>query len=579
MGIEANEANLDSIFTAASIYKMPMFQRRFQWSTTNKDENGKRLWRDIDEVFEGEVDKTFLGAIVVKIHSTGPLRPDDIEVIDGQQRLTTLYMLMCAIVRYCEKNGLNDIANDFANRYLVITGSAQNPNVPKIKPTLKDTKQFNTTVKELRSIINPTLSVDTGDGSILRRMFNFHMKEIELRCKPNGTHISDRLDLMIETIMFSLSFVLIQVPDEYDENKVFETLNERGVPLTAGDLVRNLIFSNVGNDPGIQEAIYNNRWIPFENSFTFNEKEAFSGYFYPFGLSVDPSIKKNSLYRILKQNWHDKEATEILDLLSKHIPAYKSLVFGLEAIDTDVFEDSSLRQRIDRLYRLQVPTTMYPYLFNLLSSTESGSDIQEVIRCMDVIESVLVRRSFLDIEPTGIHAIFKGMWQTCGSMPNSQKLFEKLDETAYFKFPYDADFSNAVIGKRTNFYKRKLSKYIVSEYEYYLHTHGDRPSLDNITLEHVIPQNRETGHDYNISDDEFEEWGNCWANICLLTGRANSELQNANWVVKKPFYVDDSIFKSTRQIGREYSDMGLAELQTRANLLIQFAISRWKREV
>jgi len=577
MSIEANEANLDSIFTAASIYKMPMFQRRFAWSTTQKEENGKRLWRDIDEVYEGQVDKTFLGALVVKIHSTGPLRPDDIEVIDGQQRLTTLYMLMCAIVRYCEKNRLNNIANDFATRYLVITGNSQNPNVPKIKPTLKDTRQFNTTIQEIRSIENPTLSVDSGDGIKLRKMFNFHMKEIESRCKPEGNHVQERLDLLIESIMFNLSFVLIQVPNEYDENKVFETLNERGIPLTAGDLVRNLIFSNVGSDPGIAESIYNNRWIPFESSFTFGDKEAFSGYFYPFGLSVDPSIKKNSLYRILKQKWSGKAASEILDLLSKHVPSYMALVFGLDSISFEVFEDSNLRQRIDRLHRMKVPTSMYPYLFNLLTATENGSDLQETIRCIDIIESVLVRRSFLDIEPTGIHGLFKGMWQTCGERPNPEEMFRILDRTAYFKFPNDADFNIAVIGKGTNFYGRRISKYIVSEYEYHLHTQGDRPSLENVTLEHIIPQTREPGNDYKISDEEYEEWGGSWANICLLSGQANSELQNSNWSIKKPYYVNESIYKSTREVGRDYSEMGLTDLQVRANQLAQFALVRWNR--
>ena len=120
------------------------------------------------------------------------------------------------------------------------------------------------------------------------------MKEIENRCKIDGNHDSERLRDLIDKVTQKLSFVLIQVPNEYDENKVFETLNERGVPLSAGDLVRNLIFSNVGDDPQAAIAIYNNRWIPFENMFTFAESDRFNGYFYPFGLSIDPNIKKNT---------------------------------------------------------------------------------------------------------------------------------------------------------------------------------------------------------------------------------------------------------------------------------------------
>lgn len=556
---------------------MPMFQRRFAWATTSGDENGRRLWRDLDEVLESQVEKSFLGALVVKVDSMGPLRPDYIEIIDGQQRLTTLYMLLSAIVRYCEKNREMNIATTLASRYLIITGNSELPNVPKLQPTLKDTDQFNRTIRELRSIENPTLPVDSGDGTKLRRMFLFHMKEIENRCKIDGNHDSERLRDLIDKVTQKLSFVLIQVPDEYDENKVFETLNERGVPLSAGDLVRNLIFSNVGDDPQAAIAIYNNRWIPFENMFTFAESDRFNGYFYPFGLSIDPNIKKNSLYRVLKEKWSGKSADEIITLLERHIPSYRALVFGLEAVDSSIFEDQDLRKRIDRLYRLKIPTSMYSYLFNLLTSTVDGSDIREVVKCLDIVESILVRRSFLDIEPTGIHGLFKGMWQTCENRPDAQKLFEIIDRTPYFKYPYDDNFTVGVTGVGTNFYSRKIANYICSEYEFSLHNSGDRPSLENITREHIIPQNPLADNDYNITEDDLENWVNTWANICILTGQANSEIQNANWAEKRVYYQNESIFKSTRKISQENPTMGIRELERRSEDLVRFALNRWPR--
>jgi len=577
MPISAEEANLHKLFTASAIYKMPMFQRRFAWATTSGDENGRRLWRDLDEVLESQVEKSFLGALVVKVDSMGPLRPDYIEIIDGQQRLTTLYMLLSAIVRYCEKNREMNIATTLASRYLIITGNSELPNVPKLQPTLKDTDQFNRTIRELRSIENPTLPVDSGDGTKLRRMFLFHMKEIENRCKIDGNHDSERLRDLIDKVTQKLSFVLIQVPDEYDENKVFETLNERGVPLSAGDLVRNLIFSNVGDDPQAAIAIYNNRWIPFENMFTFAESDRFNGYFYPFGLSIDPNIKKNSLYRVLKEKWSGKSADEIITLLERHIPSYRVLVFGLEAVDSSIFEDQDLRKRIDRLYRLKIPTSMYSYLFNLLTSTVDGSDIREVVKCLDIVESILVRRSFLDIEPTGIHGLFKGMWQTCENRPDAQKLFEVIDRTPYFKYPYDDNFTVGVTGVGTNFYSRKIANYICSEYEFSLHNSGDRPSLENITREHIIPQNPLADNDYNITEDDLENWVNTWANICILTGQANSEIQNANWAEKRVYYQNESIFKSTRKISQENPTMGIRELERRSEDLVRFALNRWPR--
>jgi hypothetical protein len=253
------------------------------------------------------------------------------------------------------------------------------------------------------------------------------------------------------------------------------------------------------------------------------------------------------------------------------------LVFGLEAVDSSIFEDQDLRKRIDRLYRLKIPTSMYSYLFNLLTSTVDGSDIREVVKCLDIVESILVRRSFLDIEPTGIHGLFKGMWQTCENRPDAQKLFEVIDRTPYFKYPYDDNFTVGVTGVGTNFYSRKIANYICSEYEFSLHNSGDRPSLENITREHIIPQNPLADNDYNITEDDLENWVNTWANICILTGQANSEIQNANWAEKRVYYQNESIFKSTRKISQENPTMGIRELERRSEDLVRFALNRWPR--
>lgn len=578
MPIQADEANIHQLFNHESIYRMPMFQRRYTWSTTAGEENGRRMWRDIDELLDEEVDKSFLGALVVRIEATGPLHPDDIEIIDGQQRITTLYVLLCAIVRYCEKIRETDLASTIANRYLVISSDPQHPNVPKIKPTVKDTEQFNRTIRELRTIENPSLAIDCGDGIRIRKMFNFHMKEIKSRCQPEGVHEQEKLDAIIHNVTQNLSFVLIQVPNEYDENKVFETLNDRGIPLTAADLVRNLIFSNVDGDPSVEEAVYNNHWLPLEDNLRYSDIDKMKEYFYPFGLSFDPSIKKNNLYRSLKENWRGFSAHDIIIDLKKHVPAYRALVFGPSSLEPEQFEHQELRTRIERFHRLRIPTSMYSFMLNLLTNSTSNSEIDECIKCMDIIESLLIRRSFLDIEPTGIHALFKGMWQSCGEKPDSRKMFEILENVAHFKFPSDDEFTGGVIGKSTNFYKRKTALYVCLEYETHLQDRGDRlPEMEDISREHVMPQTLPDEHDYIVSDDDHEEMVNSWANICLLTGQANSEISNSIWADKRTYYSEESVFKSTRKIARECETFGTKQLLHRANQLVNFSLDRWPR--
>lgn len=580
MPIETDEATIDTLFSANSIFRMPMFQRRFEWTTTRgTSQNGARFWSDLDELLEEQVEKSFLGAIVVKNVYFGPLRPSIVEVIDGQQRITTIYTLLCAITRFSERNNYSG-ASTMANTYLMLSNNPTTGNKPKIEPTLKDVAQFNQIISELRSIENPSLLPNSGDGRRLRSMYLFHLREVEKRCIENGVYSESKLENLIHHVTRNLAFVLIQVPDEYDANRVFETLNERGISLSTADLVRNLIFSRSESNPATIEAIYNNHWIPLENQFNYEDKVKFAGYFYPFGLSFDPNVKKNSLYRILKDTWADLDPREMIEQLEIHTNTYRGLVFGVDSLQDDVFPNEDLRLRIDRLHRLGAPTSMYAFLFNVITHSQTQDDLTETLRCLDIVESILVRRSFLAIEPTGIHGLFKGLWQACGSTANSHRMQEILDAVEYFKFPEDSAFREAVVGKGTNFYARKMAMYICTEYEIYLHREngGDRPSLEDITKEHIIPQSLENAHDYDISVEEHSEWVNSWPNIVLLQPEANSQIGNKNWSIKKPFYQNQSVFQSTRVMGQEES-INVQVLEERGQMLSEFAVNRWPRHI
>ena len=579
MPITADEANIHELLNSNSIYVMPMFQRRYAWDANTGQKNGIRLWRDIDELLDGEVEKSFLGALVVKTISTGPVRPDNIEVIDGQQRITTLFMLLCAIVKWCEKNGKINDAEIYGNTYLINNSNPQ-MKIPKLRPTLKDTAQFNKTIRELGTISNPHLeSNDAGDGLKLRKIYNYHLKEIEKRCMFDGEEVPNKIEEILEAVSKKMSFVLIQVESEYDENKVFETLNESGIPLSAADLVRNLIFSNLEATNYNAENIYNNYWLPFENLLTHNNKEKMKNYFYPYGLSKDSNVTNSSLYRTLKEIWIGKDPIEIIEDLNTHTVAYRGLVFGPQSLDNADVADEQLKNAIGNLFRMKVPTSTYSYLFNLISDSKDKIDASDAVKCIDIIESILVRRSFLDIEPTGMHAQFKTLWNNCGQKADPEKMSEILNGVAYFKIPNDGEFETAIMGKGTTFYKRKLAKYVCLEYERFLNNSGDILDLDgmeNITMEHIIPQSLPEGHDYLIGDEDHSDILDSWPNICLLTKTANSQIGNKIWAEKKIYYASESFFRSTREIGENYNEMGPHTIEERGEQLKQFALNRWK---
>jgi uncharacterized protein with ParB-like and HNH nuclease domain len=227
----SDETDIASLLSGDSIFSIPYFQRPYKW----KSDRLKQLDADILGLVDESSDFHFLGAMIVHGRRTNPSDPDLYDVIDGQQRITTLFLYICAAVRFLSKHGAHSEAIGLLLKYLVINRSTKTSNL-KLHPSKDDREQLNTIFDELLSdeklktalggfkfkrLSTHTQSRSTG---ILRSNFRHALDFFEQEFKQGGR---DRIDHIYANIINKMSVVQIDVKDPTSGPKIFDSLNSR----------------------------------------------------------------------------------------------------------------------------------------------------------------------------------------------------------------------------------------------------------------------------------------------------------------------------------------------------------------
>ena len=208
----------------------------------------------------------------------------------------------------------------------------------------------------------------------------------------------------------------------------------------------------------------------------------------------------------------------------------------------------------------------------LLALRKGDIDETNAAACLEVIESFLVRRSFLGLEPTGLHAVFKDLWKKAGA--DSEKV-KRFVQTTTIEFPDDDRFIERI--KSSDLYHRKLCVYVLEEYERSF-TRGDvLKSFPPITVDHVMPQSR-SGEWLNVvSEEEHQQYLHTWANLVPLSDKANSEKGSKSWFEVKQKLQHETVFSTTKSLIANHDEWGIDEIESRADTLANWAVKRWPK--
>lgn len=576
----------DLLSTSNAFYRAPEFQRHYVWQAEGANSQIETFWNDLEglgDQGDGDAvnDSLFLGAIVLQtIEAGGAGRSPRLSIIDGQQRLTTLYMVFTAIVEAFQDSGLPGDAADIERQYL-LSQESRTKDQPRLIPTVSDTAQFR---KILSCLDNPGPKFIGGNsgqqsGQMLKT-WEAIRKLVRKTCAEDGDSgelSPQRLEELRDSLAMRTELVSITLGSRHDPHEIYERLNTAGKQLKIIDLTRNEVFLMAG--PEATDRVYNQHWEPFEEKLGTQHQD---GYFFPYALIRDPNITKASMYRNLRDYWRkkvigkrvgEKAAQAIVKDLSEFLPSYLALK---NQTRPSGFDEPAWAV-IEKLQRLDPPSTTYPYLLRLIHGRLSKRVTdEEFAAAADVIDSFLVRRMFAGLSNTGIDRIFKRLWGSAGTNP--QELATALVARTV-QFPTDDEFREHIL--KAPIHDSERSRYVLTEYER-SYERGDlsKWSPSDITVDRIMPKRAELKDWPGVSEEDHRSLVDTWANLVPLTKKANSEKSAGNYSQTRKMMVDQNatVFKSTRAVFDENPKKWDAKaIRKRAESLADWALERWPK--
>jgi len=573
-----NETSFGEMLSNNRQFSIPPFQRPYSW----KKKNFTQLFDELVEIFEGQEDVHFMGAIIMDRRIGGTTDLDTFEVIDGQQRITTIYLTVCAAVSVLLRYQKLDEASALASKYLLASNNGYF--LPKVSPSMPDRHDLN---QILGGLFNEGLEKAPHLRVFpLRKLSSLGEREAQIsRTYPDilkkfrlfaSERSPEDLLRLTEIALSSLSAVEIIVQDPTAGPKIFDSLNSRQEPITTGDLVRNEIFGRVARDnPAEAIRLDEELWTPFYASFAKAgdsvQRDHFEKFFFPAGLLINSTLKKNEVFPEFRQRWRDWPVEKVMAELDKSRVPYQDLAFGLN----DSGFGKELSEEVMNLHLMSLPAAAYPFVMKVLQEVQEGN-LTEVSAeaALQQVESFLVRRAICSIEPTGLHAVFKGMWSALKGGTTGPSVKAHLSNIKTVEYPTDEKVKQHL---KQPLYGKGIAKYFLWSYDKSLG--GDVHSKDDFThrcwIEHVLPQTLPKSGWEAFAPDVHDKLVHQAGNLIPLTEEMNIEVGQLPYKKKKSKISEKSKYISARNLTMKNSDWTPEKVTKRTEAITLWALSRW----
>ncbi len=571
----SDERPIANLLGHNNIFAIPYFQRPYKWTAKKL----KALEQDIIALADDEDLLHFLGASIIYVRPSNPADASVNEIIDGQQRFTTLFIYIAAAINALALNERPEEAVRHFRRFMVLPDEETAPSNISLHSSRADRASMNRMVQELASqaeiaqrliglAVRPlTFGSDTQSDRIWK---NYGRAKRFFRDQIADGGI-DRVQAILEAILGRLTMVTIEVKDPLSGPKIFNSLNSAQEPMTVGDLVRNDVFARSAGagDLAHLELLDGHHWNPFYSAFGSPKTRNFDEYFFPFGLINDPNVKKPDVYASLRKSWDRRNLTseEVIASLSEFQKEFLDLREGTNKCELPEAEALCLR----RFWRMRAPSSIFPYLMRVTSAFRHDEiDAESFKEVLLTVDSLLVRRAVRKYEPTGLHAAFKRLWDGPSSA-NAQFILDRFaSKHSTITWPNDADFEQSI--KEYHLYGARVTPYFLAEYDRSLE--GDIPDDNRFWIEHVLPQ-KQTSSWESFSPAEHREMCDTLANLLPLSAKMNLTLSNGPYSRKRPALLTQSMYMSARAFAETNEEWNPEKLRARASLLSTWALERW----
>lgn len=629
--MDAKDHPVISVLGDQRRFVVPIYQRQYQWGETRL----QPFWEDVvakaDESLSGKPKFShYMGALILAPGGDGFTigATPRVQVVDGQQRLTTFQLFLAALREVSGQLGIPELA-PIINSYLYVPpmyGDTDANARFRLLPTPDDRAVFHLILEgglagikskqpdwfykngKLNKDVKPALAVQALCFFVDRigTFGRFGVVEEDGTPEPAADEpegaVKQRLHALLEALLNHLKLVVITLSENDDAQVIFETLNSQAEPLLAMDLVRNNIFHRASAQGESVEALFEAKWRPFDQDSSFwkadspraKPKRPRIDHFLSHALTAQTG-EETSLrelyaeYRaFMRPKGKPRFATVEAELDS--LITYRSTYHALEVGGTD-----AAITRLGEKLNLWEVSTAYPLVFRIAAS---AIDATEKSRLYTLTYSYLVRRAFCGLTPKNLNKTFARLVGDMIRHGTSVATFVAAFDGQHgdtVRFPSDADFRTAIRERPAyDLFRRKerLADVLwdlecASRTKYAVHT----PRPANMSVEHIMPQgwtaywtlpdgrtapsDKQTGVDdaMLVAITTRDKLVQTLGNLTLITVPGNSAASNSAFPEKK-VWLQESLLALNVPI-QQRASWGEAAIMERSEALADLAMKVW----
>ncbi len=479
--MDARKGNIFEILNGNKQFIIPVYQRFYSWDIAQC----KQLWNDIVEMQKKGKVGHFVGSIVNIAGQTMPTGVQKFMIIDGQQRMTTLTLLLLALRDYAKKNPTDTTINAVRINNMLLKNEYESGD-ERYKLLLTETD------RDILMRLVEEKPILEGTKSRLIDNYKFFVDRVaNMEIQPAEIYESiGKLQIVNITLDRSID----------DAQAIFESLNSTGKELSESDLIRNYMLMEL--EPSEQNYVYEHLWRPIEQLFDYETQgsvmDAFFRHYLTMKLTRIP--KQGRIYEEFKLYHVNCEFGTIPELcqdLLEYAKYYTDIVYKKSS-------DSELRMLYEDISTLKMEVS-YPFLLKIHHDCSekmiTEEDLKEILKlCI----SYILRRSICEIPTNSHNKTFATLKNSIRSNDylNSVKAFFILQDS-YKEFPDNDKFENAFVNR--DIYNMRIRNYILSRLENF---ENKAPIvIENFTIEHIMPQNK------HLSSEWQGSLGDGWQNV------------------------------------------------------------------
>ena len=510
--MDAGKQNLLNFLGQNQQLSIPIYQRKYSWT----DKECKQLLEDVLRVGDApDEENHFIGSIVYmnpKGHIAGPI--SKLLLIDGQQRITTISLLLSALYEYLIENP-DDTIEDLMNYYLI---NDKEKGELRYKLILSD-EDKDTLIKIINNLtLDEKIPFEKEDSIRVYENYEYFKKNI------NEENVK-----LIHQGLSKLLIIFVALEHNIDNPQlIFESLNSTGLELSQADLIRNYIL--MGLDPEEQENLYKTYWYKIEKLFENENASVFDKFIRDYlTVKTDNVPTFRNIYSDFKKYSRKFEDIETLvkDVF-KFANYFKSIAFGKE-------EDFILKNSLDSLNSMGYDVT-YPFLLSMYAEYDNGNlSSQDFIEIIKYTESYLFRRLICSIPTPSLNKTFAKMYNDLDkeNFLESYKAMLLLKEN-YQRMPTNTEFRTNFLVKDIYNIRGSTKDYLFDKFENW--ESKEKTQIQYYTIEHIMPQNPNLSQEWiDALGPEYEEIQKKYLHTIgnlTLTGY-NSEMSDKSFQEKR----------------------------------------------